>query len=469
MSDELSLDLFGEGGGEKPHEPAPPSRGDAPGPGVDEPEGGSPDERASATERARSAAASGEVSRGPDVEEPRVWSVTQVNRAVRGLLEGSVDPLWVGGEVGGWSRSRAGHCYFTLKDDRAQIRCVMFSREASLLPADPEDGMQVRAFGSLTLYEARGEYQLVVRRVEAEGAEGLWRLAFEKLRSKLEAEGLLDPARKRALPRLPRCVGVVTSTSGAALRDVLSCLARRAPWVRVVVRGARVQGEGASLELARALGTLAARGTCDVIIVGRGGGSLEDLWAFNEEPLARAIAACPVPVISAVGHEVDVTISDLVADHRAPTPTAAAEAVSTDLETVLRTLEVARGRMVRGLVEAVASRRRGVSETRWALGRAVERHLSPLRQTVDRGQGALERAMKRLLERRRHELATRAGRLEALSPLATLGRGYAVARDEAGRVLRRRSDFPPGLEFVLRVADGSVRCASQGPREEAPS
>lgn len=177
---------------------------------------------------------------------PKVWSVSQVNRAVRGLLEDSVDPLWVGGEVGGWTRSRAGHRYFTLKDERAQLKCLMFAREAERLPTDPDEGAQVRVFGDLTLYEARGDYQLVAKRLEAEGADGLWRLAFEKLRAKLEAEGLLDPGRRRPLPSYPTCVGVVTSLEGAALRDIVSVLARRAPWTRVVVRGTRVQGEGAS-------------------------------------------------------------------------------------------------------------------------------------------------------------------------------------------------------------------------------
>jgi exodeoxyribonuclease VII large subunit len=256
----------------------------------------------------------------PADRQPKVWSVYQVNRAVRGLLEDSVEPLWVGGEIGGWTRSRAGHRYFTLKDDRAQLRAVMFARDAEALPTDPDEGTKVRGFGDLTLYEARGEYQFVVRRLEAEGADGLWRIAFEKLRSRLEAEGLLAAARKRPLPAYPSCIGVVTSPTGAAFRDIVSVLRRRAPWTRLVLRGAKVQGEGAAVEIARALDDLARSGLPDVIIVGRGGGSVEDLWAFNEEPVARAIAACPVPVVSAVGHEVDVTISDLVADLRAPPP-----------------------------------------------------------------------------------------------------------------------------------------------------
>jgi len=397
---------------------------------------------------------------------PKVWSVSQVNRAVRGLLEESVDPLWVGGEVGGWQRSRAGHCYFTLKDERAQLRCVIFSREASLLPTDPEEGMQVRAFGDLTLYEARGDYQLVARRVEAEGAEGLWRIAFEKLRAKLEAEGLLAAERKRPLPRFPACVGVVTSLGGAALHDILTVLARRAPWTRVVVRGAKVQGEGAADEIARALSALGRSGLADVIIVGRGGGAVEDLWAFNEEPVARAIAASPVPVVSAVGHEIDVTISDLVADLRAPTPSAAAESVVPDSEAVLTALRRAPEQLGRALRRGVERRQAVVADRLRRLARSMERRFAPARQALDRSVGGLERGARGALGRRRLALATLSGRLDALSPLATLQRGYSVARDPSGAVLRRTADFPAGLGFHLRVTDGTVTAVSQGALEE---
>jgi len=429
VDDDLSLDLFAEA--EPEHEPEPDP-----------------------------------VEAAPEPPGPRVWSVSQVNRAVRGLLEGSVDPLWVGGEVGGWTRSRAGHRYFTLKDDRAQLKCVMFAREAERLLVDPDEGTQVRVFGELTLYEARGDYQLVARKVEAEGGEGLWRLAFEKLRAKLDAEGLLDPARKRALPVHPACVGVVTSIEGAALRDVLSVIGRRAPWTRVVVRGTRVQGEGASLEIARALGELAASGLCEVIIVGRGGGSVEDLWAFNEEPVARAIADCPVPVVSAVGHEVDVTISDLVADRRAPTPSAAAEAVVPDGEALrsgLRRLPLRLGRALRGATE----RRRGSVEGRLlGLSRAVERRFGPARQALDRAMSRLERSVRSAAGKRRQRLGALAARLEALSPLATLERGYSVARTPGGKVMRRVADFEEGTRFHLRVTDGIVAAEVIGHPEE---
>lgn len=425
MADDLSLDLFD--GADDPPEEAPPP---------------------------------------PPAAEPRVWSVSQVNRAVRSLLESAVDALWVSGEVANWTRSRQGHCYFTLKDEKAQLRCVLFRSDADRLPADPEEGMQVRAYGSLTLYEARGDYQMVVQQVVAEGAEGLWRLAFEKLRRKLDEEGLLDPARKRRLPRFPSTVGVVTSPTGAALRDILTVLRRRAPWVRVVVRGARVQGEGAATEVARALEALDRSGLCDVIIVGRGGGSVEDLWAFNEEPVARALAACRTPIVSAVGHEVDVTISDLVADLRAPTPSAAGEAVVPDREAVLEQIAGVPERLARGLRGTVLRRQQRLERAFTRLGRALERRLGPPRQGVDLAVGRLERALRRLVERRRASLASAAGRLQALSPLAILERGYSVARTPEGAVLRRVEELPAGRRFHLRVVDGRVACASAGPLDE---
>ena len=471
MSDDASLDLFDDfddDGADLLDDDGADDSGDDATDGADD---GPPDARAGTADHDEA----GEVveARAPRPEAhpapaaPKVWSVSQVNRAVRGLLESSVEPLWVGGEIGQWTRSRAGHCYFTLKDDRAQIRAVMFSRESSLLPTDPDEGMKVRVLGELTLYEARGEYQLVARRLEADGAEGLWRKAFEELRRRLELEGLLDPARKRPIPRYPRCVGVVTSPTGAAFHDITSVLARRAPWVRVVLSGTRVQGEGASADIAAALRRLVDSGLPDVIIVGRGGGSLEDLWAFNEEPVARAVASSPIPIVSAVGHEVDVTISDLVADMRAPTPSAAAETVVPDAAALLAQLRRTPVRLGRGLRRAAARRRTAVSERFAWLVRSMERRLAPARQAVDLGRGRLERRMARLRTERHARLHGLAGRLEALSPLATLSRGYAVARTAEGRVLRTVEELRPGVRFRLRVTDGTVEAESLGPLPEA--
>lgn len=359
--------------------------------------------------------------------------VSEVNAAVRTLLEESFTPLWVRGEITNWKPHRSGHRWFSLRDDSSQIQAVMWRSDAARLPTDPEEGMEVYAFGSLTLYEPRGQFQFVVRRLEARG-EGLWRLAFERLRQKLQSEGLLDPALKRSLPRVPSTVGVVTSRSGAALRDILAVIRRRSPWTRVVVSDTRVQGDGAALEIAAALDRLVRDGTSDVIVITRGGGSTEDLWAFNDESLARAIAGCPIPTVSAVGHEVDVTISDLVADVRAPTPSAAAEAVTEDAAALMTELRSRAGELIEGLR----------SRTRSEVDRA------------DRRLRSLLEAWKRLLADRNSRLAVAAGRLEGLSPIGALRRGFSVALDLDGRILRSVAEFEPGSDFVLRVTDGRI-------------
>jgi len=423
--------------------------------------------------------------------QPTVWTVSQVNQAVRTLLEDTLPPVWVSGEVANWKRAGSGHCYFTLKDESSQLRCVMWRGEASRLPMDPEEGMRVRVFGQLTLYEARGDFQLVARVLEGEEGEGLWRLAFEKLRKQLEDEGLLAPERKRALPRFPQTVGVVTSLTGAALHDILTVLRRRAPWLRVLVAGARVQGEGAAREIARGVERLVGTGQVEVIIVGRGGGSIEDLWAFNEEAVARAVAASPVPVVSAVGHEVDVTISDLVADLRAPTPSAAAEAVAPDKEEILRYLEGAGIRLARGLRRGVEAQRRALVQgtaglrrvgahiagprrkalemAEAALTRLGGRLVEPRRRQLESHKAELARRMDALLGRRREALLRLAGTMDALSPLSTLRRGYAVPLDDSGRLLRAVREFPVGGVFQLRVVDGRVRCETLETQNEGAS
>ena len=394
---------------------------------------------------------------------PKVWSITQVNRAVKEMLESSIDALWIGGEVGQWTRSRPGHCYFTLKDEQAELRAVMFARDASLLPTDPEQGMRGRCFGDLTLYERRGNYQMIVRRIEAEGKDGLWRKAFEKLKARLAGEGLLADERKLSLPAYPEVVGVVTSPTGAALRDIVTVLRRRAPWSRIVLSPSRVQGEGASEELAKALDRLVESKVPDVIIVGRGGGSLEDLWAFNEEALARAIVASPIPIVSAVGHEVDVTISDLVADLRAPTPSAAAELIVPDGVLLLSSVRAAPLRLSRGVRRAAERRRARVTDRMRVLSRTMERSIRPARQAVGMDSERLERSFQQSLEQKRAAFSMLSGRLEALSPLATLARGYSVARTSEGTVLRRVTDFHPGLQFDLKVTDGTVEANAVGP------
>ena len=377
---------------------------------------------------------------------PRVLTVSAAASLAKDVLESGMPPVWIEGEVTGWKRSPAGHCYFTLRDRTAQLRSVMFRLEAQQLPADPGEGMQVRAFGTLTIFEKRGDFQFVVRELEASGAGGLWRVALERLHARLEAEGLLDARRKRPLPRFPQVVGVVTSPVGAALQDILRVVAARAPWTRIVLSPARVQGEGAGAEVARALSLFARRRLADVIIVGRGGGSAEDLWAFNEEIVVRAIAASPVPVISAVGHEIDVTLSDLVADFSAPTPSAAAEKAVPDRDAVSRHLGGLRERLALSLRRSVEARRHSAS---WAGDR-------------------LRAGAGRFLARRRERAGMLAGKLDALSPLAALRRGFAVPLGADGNVLRGTADFEPAMAFDLRVADGSVPCRVKDRPESGP-
>ena len=399
---------------------------------------------------------------------PHVWKVREVNRAVRLQLEQTLPQLWVGGEVTNFRRQRSGHCYFTLKDDTAQLRCVMFRREAVRLPVDPEEGMTLRVFGGLTLYEARGAFQLVVSKVEAESEGGMWKLAFDRLRSLLDAEGLTDPGRKRALPAFPNRVGIVSSPTSAALRDIIAVVGRRAPWVRLLVRSTRVQGQGAGEEIAAAISTLASRDV-DVVIVARGGGSIEDLWGFNEEPVARAVAASPVPVVSGVGHETDVTICDLVADLRAATPSAAAEAVAPDRKAVTRVLEGLGRRLGKGLAAQARSRRWRLDQVGDTLFRRGRRRLVASRTRLDTAGARMSDTVRSRIRHESARLAEAAAAMEALSPLSTLSRGYAVPLDDEGRLLRGARDFTPGLDFRLRVVDGNVPCGVTGPAADAPA
>ena len=342
----------------------------------------------------------------------RVLSVTQLVRRMKNVLEVQVGEIWVEGEVSNLRKQLSGHWYFSLKDEHAQISCAMFGARRREGCAALADGAMVRVLAEATLYEARGQAQLVVHRVEPAGL-GALQARFEALKRKLDAEGLFDPARKRPLPAFPRTIGVVTSESGAALRDILHVLERRAPWVRVVLAPVRVQGKGAELEIARAIEQLGRADQfgwprCDVLIVGRGGGSLEDLWNFNEEIVARAIHACPVPVVSAVGHEIDFTIADFVADLRAATPSAAAELVAPDRGELRRHLDTLRRRITRHAAERIerldtrlAGIRRGV------LGRGPDPLLREPVMRVDALRAALEAAT-------RAALATRAARCREL-------------------------------------------------------
>ncbi len=360
-------------------------------------------------------------------------AVSTLTQTVKDVVEGAFIPLWVRGEISDFKSHRNGHWYFCLRDLSSQMRCVVWARDQRGIPAAPDDGMQVTVLGQLGVYAARGEMQFTVRRMEAEG-DGLWRKALEATRLRLEADGLLAPERKRPLPRHPRCIAVVTSASGAALRDIVAVTRRRSPGVRLVVVHAAVQGDGAPLELCAALERVGRWSGADIVIIGRGGGSREDLWAFNDERVARAVAACPVPVISAVGHEVDITLCDLVADHRAATPSAAAETAVLSHQEVALALRGQRQRLVA----------------------AIEGCLYEPRQRAISASRDLSRAAARAVETPRNRLAALAGRLDALSPLATLGRGYAVATSPSGHTLGSITEFAPGEPFALRLRDGTI-------------
>ena len=365
-------------------------------------------------------------------------SVGDLALRTREVVESHLRPVWVRGEITDFKRHRNGHWYFCLRDRLAQIRCVVWSGDQHRMPAPPDDGMQVVVFGHMTVYTARADLQLKVTRIDAEG-DGLWRKAMELTLAKLRREGLLDESRKRAIPRFPRVVVVVTSPDGAALRDIVVVMRKRNLGARLVLCPVKVQGDGAPGEIAAALRRLARWGKADVVIVGRGGGGKEDLWAFNDERVARAVAGCPVPVISAVGHEADITICDAVADLRAPTPSAAAAAACASRDEVRKALSLAQ---------------RDLSDALTARIQYARHHLTRLARTV-------AQSSTRIVARKKALLGTSAARLNALSPLATLSRGYAVARDERGRALTSARQFSPGLRFNLLLRDGRIAAKTE--------
>lgn len=366
-------------------------------------------------------------------------TIADLNDRTKRLIEKHVPArLWVKGEVTDFKRNRNGHWYFSLRDSDAQISCVVWSSDQWRIPAPPDDGMEVVVLAQMLFWPGRGTLQLRIGKMEAAG-DGLWRKAMEQTIARLKADGLLAEERKRPIPRFPRCVAVVTSSSGAALEDIISVAHRRRPGMRIVVSAAAVQGEGAPAAICRAITRVVKWNQADVLIVGRGGGSREDLWAFNDEKVARAIAACDIPVISAVGHEVDTTVCDLVADMRAATPSAAAERAVPALADLQATL--------------VRQNRRVTS--------AVARRAASARLDLRTASRAMKVSSMRTVERHRAEIGAVSARLQGLSPLATLARGYSVARAPDGTTLSSVSDFVPGQEFQLLVRDGTVRAEVQ--------
>ena len=432
----------------------------------------------------------------------RVLTVTELTVRVRDLLETEFPEVWVEGELSNCRAWNTGHLYFTLKDAATQIKAAIFRSAVRYLKFKPVDGLRVVARGRISVYEPKGEYQLVCEHMEPQGL-GALQLAFDQLKKRLQDEGLFEAGRKRALPALPRKIGIVTSLDGAAIRDIINVLRRRYANAHLVIRPSRVQGEGAAEEVARAVRAIARVPGVDVVIVGRGGGSIEDLWAFNEEIVARAIAASPVPVISAVGHESDVTIADFVADLRAPTPSAAAELVVSAKDEIVSRIERLQGRLdatvrsrfqrLRGRVHAVggrpsfagfpgrvAMRGRHASDLTHAAARLIRadiatrtRQLQLLERqlhTFDPGRrlGAIharlvstDAQLRRAIVQRQHladaQLRNAARRLETLSPLAVLGRGYAVCwTADRTRVLRAASDVQPGDSVRVTLSRGEI-------------
>lgn len=375
--------------------------------------------------------------------------------------------VWVRGEISNFKWHSSGHIYFTLKDEASQLKCVMFRSAAQRLRFRPDSGMQVLVGGNISLFERDGVYQLYAAQMEPAGL-GALHLQYEQLKERLAAEGLFDERLKRPLPAMPRRVGLITATTGAAIRDMITVSRRRFPSIRLVVAPALVQGEEAPASLIRALELMARLPDVDVVIMGRGGGSLEDLWAFNDEGLARAIRACPVPVVSAVGHETDFTIADFAADLRAPTPSAAAELVVPSRSELLAQIDGFRARLVTLIhrqIERKRLRLKGLAE-RPVLERPQGRLLQD-RQRLDDLVRRLGFASGRQVEGRRQRLAALAGRLDALSPLAVLSRGYSITRNAAGHVLKDAAAVTVGETVSVTLHQGELTCRVEAKQEGA--
>lgn len=415
--------------------------------------------------------------------DARVWRVGALCRAVADALDARFNPVTVSGEISGFSRATSGHCYFVLKDETGQLRCAMFRRAASLLNFSPKDGERVEVRGRLGVYEPRGELQLVVESMSRAGQGTLFE-QFLILKEKLDQEGLFDPQRKRPLTAMPRAIGVVTSLGAAALHDVVTALQRRVPHIPVVLAPASVQGEGAPRELVKALESLftlardeGSRSPVDTILLVRGGGSMEDLWAFNDEALARVIARSPVPVVCGVGHETDFTIADFVADLRAPTPTAAAELVAMPTQVWLDEVQRLDGRLQEALtrrtdreaqrLDQVTARmgrpsqlahrsRMHLASLEQGLSHAMQIRLRTCRSTLESMGGAVPRTMQRTLEIEREQLARAALRLGALDPSLVLRRGYAWLADGKNRPITSITQTQVGQQVVATLADGAV-------------
>ena len=428
---------------------------------------------------------------------PSSISVSELNALAKALLEDHLAGLWIAGEVSNLTRAASGHYYFSLKDSRAQVRCAMFKGAAMRLAQPLKEGDHIEVSGKISIYEARGEFQITVNEVRLKGLGQLYE-AYERLKAQLQAEGAFSAERKKPLPARPQRIGIVTSLAAAALRDVVTTLNRRAPEIPVIVYPTPVQGSGSELQIAQAIKTASQRTECDVLIVCRGGGSIEDLWAFNEEPVVRAIEACAIPVVSGVGHETDFTLADFVADVRAPTPTGAAELVSPNRQESLHRLAQAKGRLktvleqryfdasqkldwlarqIRHPRQKLDDQRTSISKLAQTLSYSMTQNLrahtarferqtqtlkhcrpdvSVYKNNIDRFQTALSHSFRQLLFHRRQSLTAQAALLEAVSPQHILERGFSVVKNTRGQVIRNADTLKQGQKLHITFADGET-------------
>ncbi|ENM5901680.1 exodeoxyribonuclease VII large subunit [Vibrio mimicus] len=430
-----------------------------------------------------------------------IYTVSRLNAEVRLLLENEMGIVWLVGEISNFSAPVSGHWYLTLKDSQAQVKCAMFKGNNRLVSFKPQNGQQVLVKARLSLYEPRGDYQIILESMQPEG-DGRLQQQFEQLKMQLAAEGLFAQTRKKALPENPRCVGIITSRTGAALHDILHVLKRRDPNLPVVIYPTLVQGEDAAIQIAQAIGRANSRAECDVLIVGRGGGSLEDLWCFNHEIVARTIAASDIPIISAVGHEIDVTIADFVADVRAPTPSAAAELVSRDNRHKQQALHQWQAKLASGMRHYLAQQhtqfariqhkldkqhpqarlerqQQQLDELSLRLEQKMHQRLATQQQRWDRlshkiqlnspthlirqqrfnllqQEQRLTQLIQHHLIQSRHQLALLSEKMDAVSPLATLARGYSVTRTAQGELVRQSAQVKPGDTLVTQLMDGEI-------------
>lgn len=392
--------------------------------------------------------------------EAKVATVSQINSYVKKILDHNIilNNVWIKGEISNFKHHYSGHLYITLKDEGAVLKAVMFRSSAQSLSFEPSDGMKVLARGRISVYEAGGSYQLYIEEMIPDGVGDLY-IAYEKLKKQLEAEGLFSPEHKKPIPQFPKAVGVVTASTGAAVRDIINVITRRYPMAEIVLFPAQVQGTGAAESVVRAIEYFNASGGVDTLIVGRGGGSIEDLWAFNEEITARAIFASKIPVISAVGHETDFTIADFVADLRAPTPSAAAEIAVPSAIELRNRINTDRNRISRNIAGRIEGSRLLLKRFKM---RTPQDRINDCNLKLDGLVKRMDASFKMKSMHLKRALGETASKLDALSPLQTLARGYAIPTDDDGNVIRSASEMKSGMEFTLRMKDGNTNCVVKG-------